>query len=258
MKHSMLSEGVNQKDILDQPYISNHDDMVLYHGTSQISKPTKLEFRFRTKPMSTIDELHHDINDLSTEKFGIPVRNLLFTYPNDSDQVMMYGHSNVIVPIGTKYRIFYHPRIHDMTEDLVVGQHSDIPIKNITDELMQLDDGSMGEYYKHYVDWLQEHEELTSGDYSAIIGAFYNLEDNADDDNELVHVHLKNFIKKHKSDILEVIMNAMQESIESISQQYVNELEELGKDENIDGVELMVYAPDGFYIIPEEQFFNMI
>lgn len=258
MKYHMLNEGVNKHNIVNQPFIDNHDDMVLYHGTVKISEPTEMEFRFRSKPMSTIKELHEKINELSEDKFGIPVRNLLFTYPNDSDSVMTYGNSNVIVPIGKNYRIFYHPSLHDMTEDLNVGDYSDIPIKNITDELMELDDGSMGEYYRHYVEWLQEHEELTSGDYSGIIGAFYNLEDNAEQDNDFVHVHLKNFIKNNKKDILDIIMKAVKESIDSIAHQYVSGLEELGEDENVDGVEMMVYAPNGFYIMPEQQFFNMI
>ena len=76
---NILNESITMDEVNSQPFIEDFEGLELYHATpKKFDEIQKFNFRFREKPQTSVVEIHDAINRISQEKFGLPIRNLLF------------------------------------------------------------------------------------------------------------------------------------------------------------------------------------
>ena len=265
----MLTESIEIDDVLSQPYFKNNPKFFLYRGSSYFDEITKLEFRFRKRSVDTLDFIHNQTNDLSIEKFGLPIRNLLFCYPN-IDNASSYGPVHLIVPIGNNYKMYANHMINDFTEDLSMGNRfyhkaaTSVVAKIINMEFL----------------WELSNENVTLTDTLEKIlgGANFGRDNNVVEklesilnnsiDDVIDYKVFRNEITQEQADecfiilkdnhIISSIIDKFKELydnfLDNTLNNYINGVTELSVTDDIDdssnSPEIMLYAPDGFYIIP--------
>lgn len=132
------SEQLSDKQIQrikDTEWFKN--GVVFYRGVN-LSIPSVSEFTIskerQRKPLDFNIDTHNEINKLSTEKFGYPIRNGLFLYSHlDTRASSYYGKIMAVFPDGNN-KFFYA----DGIEDLYGDYHSKLKSKDIASEYIGL------------------------------------------------------------------------------------------------------------------------
>lgn len=87
-------------------------------------------------PTDTNIEIHKYVNMLSSEKFGVPIRNLIFADKNIKT-ASEYGNPYVLFPLGD-YRLFYSENVKDFTAHY--NTDSDMIFFIVNEVLLQFQD----------------------------------------------------------------------------------------------------------------------
>lgn len=269
MKYTMLSESIDYKEIKSQPYFDKFKKLRLYHGMkSELDEPTLIPFRYRNKSVDTPVEFHEAINEVSTEKFGVPIRNLKFLY-GSARNVDAYGSPHIIIPKGD-FQLFTNPDTYDMT----VEYNLDVRHSRIYRNLFTSIVSNLKESITHYLldnqdDEDDEEPEVTIDDalefkldkllerFKPNISKYYNgdirtmftnyIIDNIDD---IVDDSMFKFIE---SNIGRIVNGTVALGIKNFAISYVDGIIEVQSDSDISSSdsEFMLYAPEGMYVIPE-------
>lgn len=87
----------------------------LKHGNSSIGEGF-YDFVPRKESRDSVSYFHNLMNEYAVEKFGLPIRNLLFT-STDEASIANYGNVYSVVP-NDGFRMFCNPMITDVTDSL--------------------------------------------------------------------------------------------------------------------------------------------
>lgn len=215
------------QEIENQPAYS--ETMKLYHH-SEKSKSGILKFRLRESPTDTKNFFHDMVNNLSKKKFGIPVRNLFFTYHFPQGSSSIY-HLRTI-PLGNNVKYFYHPDVTDLTSVLVYF----------------IEYGT----FDNFIDDISHKYDITSPSYE-IVEIFLNAIDVHDGAGEVLRFMKKELVAHagDSDDLANVLLGYVIRFIRS----YVDGIIEVHNIEDIPkGVksEIMIYAPDDIYLGRED------
>lgn len=268
----MLVESTDTNEVANQPFFEKFPEVRLYRG---IRKPfeeiTKLSFKFRTKPLDSVIEAHDAINKESEEVFGIPVRNLMFSY-TEEESAESYGEVCIIVPIGESFKLFYNPDVEDLTayEGLSRDSYHERMLETVMDQFFTLDIANevVDDSYWEMIDvvnGLIDKVTFHSDDMLSELKQF--MQNN-------IHAGIQLVAKKHNTneerldelhdyadqsgivdDVTEKFKVLMDDYLERMASQYVEGIEEVDEEDDLDlsnNPEIMIYAPDGFYVIPKE------
>lgn len=277
MKYKMLKESDTDllEQVKSQPYLKQHGHIELFRGVQKaFDEITKVEFKFRTQPLDTYRLFHDKVNELSIQSFGIPIRNLLFTYP-DMQQTASYGSPHRIIPIGDSYELYYASDIVDMTGDYSAGSNMDERIlDNAVDMLHTMDTINDSIESQVLIDSAEKAVNALSIETNDLVKGF--------------HQHMKSYTLKYLDDydkesdeykeaiaeyndgqwlkqITEAFAQNIELALESDANEYLEKVEVVEVDDELDehdifydgqGVEIMVHAPDGFYVIPTEVYYE--
>lgn len=197
----------------------------IYHASDNfVEDGTVIPFRYRDKPRDTHNMIHRIANELSEEKFGLSVRNLLFTYRIPSMTQGFGDHVYEVLPIGDNVKYFYADDVEDFTD-----YSMDFLYRNDLSESFFLSHPEIDKNKKPLVD-------------NAIRG-FLRGKSN--------YVNIHNILKKF--DLFEYAdeIKALSEKHSyHIAQSYIDKLTYVTNKSKLKEVkvEIMVYAPDGFKV----------
>lgn len=244
----LINENISMDDVKSQPFLEDFEGLELYHSTpKKYHEIQKFEFRFREKPQTTLHQFHDLVNHYSMEKFGIPIRNLLFCYNEPNS---MYGFAYKILPVGT-CKLFYAPGINDMTINYSIDDLDSVYFNQdgFIDDMQELIPSQYTEkYFKELFSSIPSQLEESEFEY-----AFETLDDDyeGDDDYEFFKSTINDSIDK----ILKLIHKQYEKELKRMAVEYVNICQEITpyNIEEITDEEIMVYAPNGFYVIPYEK-----
>lgn len=257
MKFNMLNEDISYDEIKSQPYFNQFKNLRLYHGSrNKVNYPTLIPYRFREKPVDTPTELHNIINSISEEKLGIPVRNLKFVY-NRAMQTLPYGDPHIIVPKGD-FTLYAVKGLYDLTTEYDLDSFDGIFYNNIFLGIIET-------LKKKLQDFSDDIDISTS---NIILDGVYkkysqNIHAFSDPDikniyHEYIMFYLKGAVKKSIIDSIEksvfdVIHQTVSDEYKEFAMDYIASIEKIGSDSELIGenTELMLYAPNGMYVIPE-------
>lgn len=257
MKRTLLTESASIDDIKSQPYFSKFPDLRLLRGVRKdIDDIIHIPFRYRDKPLDTDVHLHNAVNEESITEFGLPIRNLIFATEH-KENAAKYGSVYVIVPKGDKFRLFYHPNIEDMTGayDAADADFMSRIMESAIEYMMELDipndvlDGMFSDYEDDILNAVRRIKIHTRNYGQEIEKSLYtNLKDDIDSDSA----------REISSMIADRIMEDVNDGIERVAREYVEGIEEATRDDeytpSIDYPEIMLYAPDGVYLVQEYLF----
>lgn len=257
MKYKMLNEDISYDEIKSQPYFNQFKNLRLYHGSrNKINEPTLIPFRFREKSVDTPTELHDTINSISEEKLGVPVRNLKFVYTREI-QVLPYGKPHILVPKG-EFKLYAVTGLYDLTTTYDLDMADSNFFNNIfevvcdklkhelesfsfqvsNDEVMKILDNLISAY----MDAISQFHQ------SNIKESFY----------EYILFHIGSLIDKSNLGELEetvktIIHKIVNQHYINFAHEYIDSVGEIKTDSDYEGdnAELMLYAPNGMYVIPE-------
>lgn len=115
-KNELLEEIISSKYFNDNvlPYIiKDVTPPQLIHGTYKIEPRQIVTINKREKPVDTAKIIHDLVNELSMEKYGVEVRNLLFA--SQSPEVSeRYGATRTLIPLDDDYKFYYSDIVADM------------------------------------------------------------------------------------------------------------------------------------------------
>ncbi len=271
MKIEMLCESVEIDDIKNQPYFDRFPEVLLYRGIRKnYDDIVELPFQFRTKPLDTASFIHDAINDVSQKIFNLPIRNLIFSY-TVIEGTEGYGHPAIIVPKGDDFKLFYNPEVEDLTA--YEGLKADMIYERMWDSALQdfinMDYGNeiVGDYWE-----LEEAIQLAIEDVtfettdmlkelynhlSKTLASFLQLvAKKHDTDNERLdelHDAISNL--DVATEVTQKFKELFEDFIERIASDYVDGVEEVDSEDDMDlsnNPEIMIYAPDGFFVVPVE------
>lgn len=225
-----LSDDELMELALSQPF--NVDGKELYHTSNIDVDVAYISFKFRGKPRDTPLLFHNIVNQLSTKKFQLPVRSLLFTHKKDA--MKPYGKNLFkVVPVGNTFRLFAYSGEDDFT-DTIHG--------NMTDDSF---------LERNLTKWFDGDIDLLYYTFEVIYDAYST----ASDLKSLKSIITDSLSSGKHSDnlkpILDSIIRATVKHVNAICKNYVNSVEEITDLKRIHKEEVMIYAPDGFYIINE-------
>lgn len=123
----LLREGHNNTPIEtlsyeDTKFYQVFGDAKLYHS-SYDNHEGYVHFAYRENPRDTFAPFHHEVNTLAKQRFGLPIRSLLFT-TTDANTAQDYSPGGTVYsvcPVSDRYRLFYSRNTEDMTTDLNVS-----------------------------------------------------------------------------------------------------------------------------------------
>ena len=96
------------------PYIiRNRMPPELIHGTYKMEPRKIINISQREKPVDTSKIIHDLVNKESIEKFGVPIRNLLFA-SQSAEVSENYGSTITLVPLDDDYQFYYSDIVSDM------------------------------------------------------------------------------------------------------------------------------------------------
>lgn len=226
----------------------------LYHN-SLPGKKRYMPFKFRNNPRDTLTPFHNEVNMLSKQHLGMPVRSLLFALKSLSDleAIRTFGTIYKTFPVSDNFRIFYAPNIRDMTIDLSAepswaANETYIEVENVLyKNLINQDDVdrkmlSKGVYQK--IQWVFEYND---DDPSMNIDEYFNN----------CFAEVKKFLNRKgiEYDIINEVEDAFirtRVKLQNKAYQYVMSIEEVSPDDDMSSIggdiELMVYDPRGFIL----------
>ena len=95
----------------------------LFHGTSKTLEIGKsYPFKLRESPRDTDIKIHNLANNMAIEKFGVPIRNLLFSSINP-DQSISYGNVYEIEPVDKSDKVYFNTNVGDFTLEFNIGSY---------------------------------------------------------------------------------------------------------------------------------------
>ena len=271
MKIKMLCESVDVDEVFKEPFFESFSEVRFYRGVRKAYHDiTEMEFKFRTKPLDSSPIIHNKINELSEKIFGVPVRNLIFTY-TEFEAARAYGDVVEIVPKGNNFKIFYNPYINDLTAN--AGLKPENLYEHMWDDLvdafgnMNYVEDMIGEYWEigksigmaieeisfHTTDIIREFESYLNTKLPGLLNLVAKEHNTADDRLDELHhfIETSNII----DNIIDIFKELMDEFIEQIATEYLDNVDEVDEEDEMDlsnNPEVMIYAPDGFYVIPSE------
>lgn len=210
---------MNELDLYSQP---NYSETVKLYHVSDDPTERKLKFKFRDKPTDTPVFFHNLINLFSEKKFGIPVRNLFFTYAHALSRKALR-----VIPLGNNVRVFYHPTVGDLTALIVqdlIPQLEELVLDIIDQYDLNLDAEKTAENI--YV--IFETEASLSKIKNLISEQFSEVSDDPSKLSDRILKFVIDYIKVYVADIVEV-----------------RDIEDIPPD--IES-EIMIYAPDDIYL----------
>lgn len=212
---------MNEIDLYSQPSYS--DSVKLYHHTKNSHDTRIMEFKFRDAPSNTPIVVHDLVNHYAVQKFGLPVRNLFFTYAE-----YMFANQMRAIPLGDNVRYFYNPDVDDMTALILIEKY-----KEVEEFLLDIKD----QYdYQYDVDEManlfggtMNTQKTLKGVVSMLSKRYSDIIDNGDDIAKKVVAFFIKHIKEYVEGIIEVDV-----------------IDDIPPDTDS---EIMVYAPDDIYLI---------
>lgn len=247
-----------------------HGNSILYHGTSGDGLQ-QYTFRYRTGSRDTNLYTHSLVNRLTQEKFGEPIRNLMFTSTSEII-ANSYGTAMVMLPSGD-YKLYFNKNVKDFTVHFkAASEQSDISEDStVTYFMNEVQEGGYEENYEEYFSEFSEEESESESDknYTHIFNkSFFYLghmvfEKNATATIDGLKDYMKNMIehddlkvdisveKLHDMsvflfDIFIKLRNAYDDTLKN----YVNSIEELHSSHvNIEDSEVMCH-PGKFVLMP--------
>jgi len=112
--YGMQLKTIKPEDLENGNLVNEFPNM--YRGSYNYSTPYLVitPYSGNRIPLNTNVEIHKYVNMLSTEKFGVPIRNLIFA-DKKITTAAEYGNPYVLFPLGD-YRLFYSENVKDFTE----------------------------------------------------------------------------------------------------------------------------------------------
>jgi hypothetical protein len=106
-------QTIEPEDLENPDLVRKFDNM--YRGSDNYKAPYLVIAPYEERrPSDTNIEIHNYVNMISKEKYGVPVRNLIFADKRIT-LAEEYGEPYVLFPLGD-YRLFYHKGVRDFTE----------------------------------------------------------------------------------------------------------------------------------------------
>lgn len=251
MKYNQLTESIGLDTIQQEPYFKQFPNIKLYRGMRGIHEIKSVPFKYREQPRDTNIQIHDAVNAASIEKFGLPIRNLIFTYP-EKEHTYNYGETMIVVPIGD-FKLFCNPNVFDMTYYFSEFQN-ELEIKALV--------------FRKVIDHLRKSR------FSHEFGIEYNTKNLFDDmydeehrlNNNPINNLILQLIVERDSDFpvddfdfkLRKLVSQyrIHTAATMASKQYVDDVIEITNENQLTDYddrppEIMVYAPNGFYVIPD-------
>lgn len=245
MRYKELMESVELDTLRNLPFYKDFKNLTLYRGTENPPPETVFQkFRFRNKSVDTPFGIHQSINEEAEKKFGLPIRNLLFAYSHDID-TRSYGSPTIILPVG-EFRLFAHKNTFDMT----IENDLDLPhynfyfemfkkvVENLSDGEFPLSDFEKEKLVERYNQNINKHGNDIDVMFTWYIWERMSQHDMEDSDD--VFQRLRN-----------VVTEQIAKSYQEFAQDYISDVYEISPSDTVGDVEIMIYAPEGFYTVPE-------
>ena len=272
MKYNQLVESVSLNDIKNEPFMQEYPSTKLYKGIKKdFSDITLIPFKLRDRPLDTYGLIHEVVNELSLSKFGFPIRSLSFT-TTSSKVASNYGTVYNIVPKGN-FKLFSNPTISDFAFSDFGGSPVSQENNTIRHYAMDIADTVLEfDQFKNLSD--KESFQLALNNHNM---EYLNLFDVDDWDEIMTMDGLAEFIatvfftafrddvtyydndtdwlaESIYQNMLAIFKSETRRYIYQLCKQYVDGVVELDTS-NIGYVaehhtEIMMYAPNGFYLIP--------
>lgn len=247
--NQIIHESNVLNDVQRQPFNELYPDLTLYHGSHKLNSDNivKIPFKYRKEPQTTIKEFHDALNEVSEERFNIPIRNLLFCHPYSDDT---FGKPYQIVPIGN-CRMFYHPNINDLTVDLGYANYYVFDYDN-NQFIKELTNQFPVKYMDELANEIFDGESVFHFDVSELQFIVNDIVSKYDDS-----IQLKATVQDNQDTILRMVEDSRYTIMLQHASKYIDGVEEVDSDnyQHIDDEEVMVYAPNGFYAIPTDESF---
>lgn len=227
----------------------------IFHNAKSSSLEGFIKFKWRDKPQDTSNAFHNEVNKLSKEKFGLPVRNLLFALPSKigADNINHSGTTYNVYPVSSDFSIFISESTVDMTVDYDATSDD---IANYTRLKVEQD------LYRAFKED-EYHTAVEKQQFMVYISSKIDALINSNDINNKSGT-LDSLITKTFNDIKDVVINkGFEKYIDIIEDSmlrskvyyqnkalsYVKSIKKVNSRTEIDYykfVELMVYDPEGF------------
>lgn len=263
MKYNMLVENVSRDDILSQPYFKKFKDLKLCRGIEADLETQYMPFKFREKPLDTDISIHHRINDVSVEKFNIPIRNLLFAVPSRT-VASSYGNVYIIVPNG-EFTLYSNPKVSDMTEHYglrrATTKYAQEAKEDAMHKLLYIDNGDIRNMATRILDTVFG-TNILNGDLKEFIAEKTKLY------LEKVYFKEQEWDEKFSIEALsvmdglaQIMIDVVEKRVTDVVDGYLDGVIEIKSPSDIKGgvtPEIMVYCPEGFYLIPVDEYEELI
>lgn len=244
----LIKENATMDMVEKEPFNELYPELKLYHGSHKLNtdKILKVPFKFRKRSQTTIADFHEAMNEESQEYFDLPIRNLLFCHPYEDDS---FGRTYQIVPIG-QCRMFFHPNINDLTVDMGYANYHvfDYDSEQFIEELVKALPSSphMEELGKMIFDG----EVIFHFDPLYLDGFVEEIVNSHDDTQQF-----KATIQDHSDTIHRIVEDSAYQVMLQHAGRYIDGVVEVDESNYhlIDDEEIMVYAPNGFYVVPVEE-----
>ena len=206
--------------------------VLVYKGTMQSYDNENMEFKFRESSRDTPYFIHELVNSITKEKFGLPLRNLIFG-TSDYNHADSYGNAHIITPIG-KWRAFVSPEVQDMT---IENGFSDYFLGVKLEGMLRENNKRIDESILRYV-FSHSLKKIRSFD-DAMDSISDRLKNMLKDQTEEFPIeYIDSLIEKFRLDVLEDIRSYTDSIIEVNSN--------TSKSVFDNDPEVMIYAPEGY------------
>lgn len=241
-----LFESVQSHDPSAAEHFLEHIGMVFYRGTEAEGH---VPFRFRQAPKDTFHAIHNQINRMTEERFGLPIRNLTFG-SNSQKEAITYGPIKTLVPKGDDYRIFYNSAYYDMTIQMQL-EISDVEADIQNAFRLAARETMSGDNYDDIIDMIEGsiiieslRKHFREPSHETIEVGLYVIMD------EVVRGLQRNIaLPQGFIDQLRVAVDNDIRHINRSIEEYVEGIVELdGRVDNNQPIEFMIYAPQGFIL----------
>lgn len=229
----MTIDDIENTDIDYKDFLLQFPNKRFYHISIDGLKSNKVnKFKFRNKSTNTFILIHNKINELSKQKFGLPIRNLLFCrgveFVGDSNEFEVY-------PLGDQFRIFANPKINDL------AMAKNTTRVNVVDALVH-EAAKISKYQKELIK-LFKQKLLVQAINTKSERSFWK------DTKDLIDEF---FVDEIRTQILEGMYKVYNDKVINLAKEYVRSTIEIHNEDEITNdmidSEYMLYCPDDFYM----------
>lgn len=255
--------------ILDENNTTRHTDTyfyktygedVLFHSSKNRGQEGFVPFKFRASPRDSFMPFHNEANMLAKQKFGLPVRSLMFAMNSKQGAANynLYGKPYAVYPVSSKFRMFYSKNTTDMTEDLYATSTA------ILDKLNHEVGVAITDIYDDRGEPADEAiVKMTRKSVEKVMRNVFNSDDRRNTSNGLelffdkVLVDMLSYMKGRRFNDAERervsdVIKKFRTKYQNTAFNYVNSIVEVKSLLDIvraDDHEIMVYDPEGFFFI---------